>query len=122
MRFGVPVPGGVQLRLYRQCLGSHTDYPVEHSAAGTPFLLPESIFLTDRFLFILSLTIFFLRFLFTSLFALYFFQRLHIRADDLVNLGHRGNPTYRISDDLLDIFVIEGGISFMAGLEVKYLS
>ena len=50
------------------------------------------------------------------------FQRLEIGAGDRNVLFHGTRPSYRVLEDLLDIFVLIRGIALVTGLEIEDLS
>ena len=49
-------------------------------------------------------------------------QGLYVRADDFGLFGSRCCPANCVGDDLLNVFVMEGRVAFVSGLEVKYVA
>ena len=50
------------------------------------------------------------------------FKRHEVRADKLDVLLDRARPSYCVLDDLLNVFVLEGLVGLVTGLEVEYSS
>ena len=48
------------------------------------------------------------------------FKRLKVRAGKLDVLLYRARPSYSVLDDLLNVFILEGLVGLVTGLEVEY--